>query len=107
MTEQAYTRRVTMEYRVNYPDPIEVTAGARVRVRQEDRDFPRWKWCEASDGRAGWVPVELLSQEVMEATVLANYSARELRVDRGETRKCPRDRIIPEWSASGLECCSV
>src|SRR5438552_15956990 len=33
-------------------------------------EFPGWKWCKASDGREGWVPVELLSNEGADATVL-------------------------------------
>ncbi len=69
---------------MEYPNPIRVAAGARVRVGREDAEFPGWKWCEASDGRAGWVPVELLSENGEEATVLEDYSAQELSVPPGE-----------------------
>ena len=76
--------RIKIEHRIEYPDPIGVAAGERVNVGHEDAEFPGWKWCKASDGREGWVPVELLSNEGAEATVLQNYSAHELAVQPGE-----------------------
>ena len=76
--------RIKIEHRIEYPDPIGVAAGERVNVGREDAEFPGWKWCKASDGREGWVPVELLSNEGAEATVLQNYSAHELAVQPGE-----------------------
>ncbi len=50
---KTYKVWVTKEYRVEYPNPIRVAAGARVRVGREDAEFPGWKWCEASDGLEG------------------------------------------------------
>jgi len=76
--------RIKIEHRIEYPDPIRVAAGERVNVGREDAEFPGWKWCKASDGREGWVPVELLSNEGAETTVLQNYSAHELAVSPGE-----------------------
>ena len=76
--------RIWLEYRVEYADPICVSAGETVSVGRADNEFPGWKWCRASDGREGWVPVELLSKEGGEATVLQDYSARELAVRPGE-----------------------
>ncbi|MFZ0885720.1 MAG: SH3 domain-containing protein [Candidatus Acidiferrales bacterium] len=76
--------RIQLEHKIEYADPIGVTAGERVRVGREDDQFPGWKWCKASDGREGWVPVELLSNQQGEANVLQDYSARELAVRPGE-----------------------
>lgn len=76
--------RISTEYKVEYSDPIQVASGERVNVGREDDAFPGWKWCKARDGREGWVPVELLSNEGTEAVVLDNYSARELAVQPGE-----------------------
>ncbi len=76
--------RIKIEHRIEYPDPLRVAAGERVNVGHEDAEFPGWKWCKASDGREGWVPVELLSNKGAEATVLQNYSAHELAVQPGE-----------------------
>ena len=76
--------RIKIEHRIEYPDPLRVAAGERVNVGREDAEFPGWKWCKTSDGREGWVPAELLSNEGAEATVLQDYSARELAVRSGE-----------------------
>jgi SH3-like domain-containing protein len=75
---------VRLEHRVEYSDPIQIASGERVSVGHEDDEFPGWKWCKASDGREGWVPVELLSSEGSAALVLEDYSARELAVQPGE-----------------------
>lgn len=80
----AQKARTTLGYRPQYPDPITVSAGEQVHVGRDDGEFPGWKWCTASDGRGGWVPVELLSQEGNNATVLEDYSAQELAIKCGE-----------------------
>jgi uncharacterized protein YgiM (DUF1202 family) len=76
--------RIKLEYTVQYVNPIRVAAGDTVIVGREDNEFPGWKWCKASDGREGWIPVEFLSEEGKETTVLHDYSARELAVTPGE-----------------------
>jgi SH3-like domain-containing protein len=76
--------RVHTTYEPQYPNPICVAAGESVRVGREDADFPGWKWCRAADGREGWVPVELLSNDEAGPVVLEDYSARELAVGAGE-----------------------
>ena len=76
--------RVQREYRIQYQRPIQVIAGEKVRVGRHDDEYPGWRWCRASNGREGWIPVELLSEEENEATVLYEYSAQELAVDEGE-----------------------
>jgi len=76
--------RIRLRHNVEYPNAISVTAGETVSVGPEDNEFAGWKWCKASDGREGWVPVELLSNQGVEATILQDYSARELEVWPGE-----------------------
>ena len=76
--------RIRLPYQVNYPNPIQMQAGERVHVGRADADFPGWLWCRATDGREGWVPVELLSAESPLATALVDYSARELAVQVGD-----------------------
>jgi hypothetical protein len=78
------TLRINREYRPQYADSIQIAAGERVSVGREDPEFPGWKWCRASDGREGWVPVELLSNAGAGPVVLEDYSARELAVEPGE-----------------------
>ncbi len=76
--------RVRSEYTVEYSDPLRVARGEAVTVGREDDEFPGWKWCRASDNREGWVPVELLSNQGPEATLVQDYSAQELSVQPGE-----------------------
>lgn len=77
--------RIIREYRIQYTDPLCVVAGEKVAVGREDNEFPGWKWCRASSGHEGWVPVELLSDATAtETTVLRDYSSRELAVQPGE-----------------------
>ncbi len=49
-----------------------------------DNDHPGWLWCRATDGREGWVPVELLSGQGARAVMLEDYSAKELAVSPGD-----------------------
>jgi SH3-like domain-containing protein len=72
--------RIRLEYRVRYPDPIQVRAGESVQIQRPDDDDPAWLWCRAADGREGWMPIELLSRRGALATVLRDYSAKELGV---------------------------
>jgi uncharacterized protein YgiM (DUF1202 family) len=77
--------RIVCEYTPQYPNPLSVAAGESVRVGREDDEFPGWKWCRASSGLEGWVPVELLSDaSATETAVLCDYSSRELAVQPGE-----------------------
>jgi SH3-like domain-containing protein len=92
MREPRAQVRVIREYRIEYPDPIQISRGERVTVGRADDEFPGWKWCKAADGREGWVPVELLSNEGTEAIVLQEYSARELAAQPGEEVIVEEDR---------------
>ena len=77
--------RIIREYTPQYPNPLSVAAGESVSVGREDDEFSGWKWCRASSGLEGWVPVELLSDaSATETAVLCDYSSRELAVQPGE-----------------------
>jgi uncharacterized protein YgiM (DUF1202 family) len=77
--------RIIREYTPQYSKPLSVAAGERVSVGREDDEFPGWKWCRASSGLEGWVPVELLSDaSATETAALCDYSSRELAVQPGE-----------------------
>jgi uncharacterized protein YgiM (DUF1202 family) len=84
MEETKRKVRIKLEHRVEYPDPIQVTAGERVTIGREDDEYPGWKWCRAANGREGWIPVELLFRAGVEGTVIRDYSARELAVQPGD-----------------------
>ena len=76
--------RVREDYAVQYPDPINVGAGASVTVGRRDDRFSRWLWCCAEDGREGWVPETILSStEPGPAIVSEPYKATELPARAG------------------------
>lgn len=75
--------RVVRAYVAQYADPITVRAGDQVVIGRDDPEFPGWWWCTGPDGRAGWVPEELLQQTGAEAVMRQDYTARELSVQSG------------------------
>ena len=78
---------IVADYVAQYANPIDVAAGAVVRVERNDPEFPGWWWCCASDGRSGWVPTPLLDPTPVAGTLARlrqGYSARELSVQQGE-----------------------
>ena len=75
---------ILRQYEVQYQNPIQIKAGDPVRAVQTDGDNPGWVWSHATDGREGWVAMELLSGERPIATGLADYSAKELAVQVGD-----------------------
>jgi hypothetical protein len=75
--------RVVREYTAQYPDPITVREGDRVHVGADDPEYPGWWWCTGPDGRAGWVPEQLLRREGREGFMLRDYTAKELSVRPG------------------------
>jgi SH3-like domain-containing protein len=76
--------QVRLGYDVQYANPITVQAGEHLTIGRADDAFPGWRWCRGADGRQGWVPVEFLSSEEPQATILKDYSASELQVIPGE-----------------------
>ena len=81
-------------HRPQYADPIGVSAGETVRVHREDEGYPGWWWCTASDGREGWVPLEVLQGRVVagaRAHLLADYDASDLAVTVGELVSIERE----------------
>ncbi len=77
--------RLHEDYGVQYPDPIRVEAGALVTVTRRDEQFTRWLWCQASDGREGWVPETVLSSTAPgHARVSEHYEATELPARQGD-----------------------
>lgn len=84
INEMGQMVRVRHGYQIQYADPLSVRAGEGLTVGRADNDFPGWRWCRGTDGRQGWVPVEFLSSQESQTTILQDYSARELHVVAGE-----------------------
>ena len=91
--------RIIADYKAQYENPIQVASGERVTVGREDEEFPGWVWCTASDGRSGWVPMELIANHEGAAMVVDDYSAKELSVKVGDIVKVKdarRDWLLVE-----------
>jgi hypothetical protein len=58
------------------------TRRGRVIVGADDPEFPG-RWYTGPDGRAGWVPAELVRREGQEGVMLRDYAAREVSVEVG------------------------
>jgi methylated-DNA-[protein]-cysteine S-methyltransferase len=79
-------RTIGSAYAPQYPDPIAVDVGDRVRfqARADDGEFPGWRWAEAGDGRCGWVPEAMFRVENDQGIARRRYSAREMPVAVGD-----------------------
>ncbi len=74
------------EYRAQYSDPVEVDVGEQVRWvdRDDDGEYPGWKWAIGADGRGGWVPRRYFGPGEQASRALRHYSARELSLSLGD-----------------------
>jgi SH3-like domain-containing protein len=93
--------RLTIDYTVQYADPINVSDGDPVTVVRPDEQFTRWRWCVAADGREGWVPETALSTtEAGPARMTAPYEATELSARRGDIVEILREFDGFLWARS-------
>lgn len=79
-------RTVSRAYRTQYPNPIRVLCGERVRWvdRADDGEFAGWKWAVAPSGLEGWVPRAWFGAGDAQSSALRDYSAQELPIGAGE-----------------------
>jgi methylated-DNA-[protein]-cysteine S-methyltransferase len=79
-------QRASQAYRAQYADPIDVQVGDQVQWldREDDGEFPGWKWAVASDGRSGWAPIDYFKAVDRGVRARRSYCARELSIERNE-----------------------
>ncbi len=76
---------VVANYDSQYPDPISVNVGDRLKiVRRTDKEWPGWVFCESQTRKKGWVPENSIKVDGEGAVALQNYVAREISVMEGE-----------------------
>ena len=66
--------------------------------RSKKTDVLGWTWCDASDGRGGWVPDAWFDDNGTQWVARSDYSALELTV-------APGDRFEALMSESGFVLC--
>lgn len=79
---------VIKEHKSDYPDPIKLTKGDLVLVKERHVGLEGWEnWLSCTNiktGKTGWVPEQLLKQENNNTIATDDYSAHELSVSPGE-----------------------
>ncbi len=60
MTEPAARYIANADYEERDSRPLHLAAGDRVRTGAPDRAWPGWIWAVGADGRAGYIPAEIL-----------------------------------------------
>ena len=81
-------RRTLREtHQASYADPIKLSKGELLSLtdREDVWDGHRWLWAVAEDGRAGWVPDNLIVEGHAGPVAAGDYSALELSCSAGET----------------------
>jgi len=68
----------------DYPDPLLLRAGDKVAVGDKKSPWPGWTWITASGGKGGWIPETFIRRSGSSGTVLRDYDATELDVEKGE-----------------------
>ena len=75
---------VIEKHETEYPNPIILKAGEKVIIGEEfnsNENWTNWVYCTKTDySTGGWVPKQLI--EYNSATILQDYSAEELNVEK-------------------------
>ena len=74
---------VIEQHKTEFPNPIMLKAGEKVKIGEESTEkWINWVYCKKmDDSNAGWVPKQIINYD--NETVLQDYSAKELNVERG------------------------
>ncbi|MEM8812103.1 MAG: SH3 domain-containing protein [Pseudomonadota bacterium] len=88
----------------SYEDPIRLKVGDHVRLtgRVDQWQGYRWLWAIAPDGRAGWIPDDLIVAHGGQAVATEDYSALELSCRTGETVDVIRTRHGWAWCRNAV-----
>lgn len=78
-------RTVIKAHQRSYDDPIVLATGEIVKITKQEfwDDQYLWLWCVAANGKAGWVPENILTIEGRIGIVQSSYNALELTVEPG------------------------
>lgn len=93
--------RVMRAYRSEFPEPLLVRKGDRLRFERRPTNWAGWLYCVTESGASGWVPENWTVAE-SETTCRMNrdYVARELNVDPGDTFESELEESGWAWGRS-------
>jgi hypothetical protein len=85
---------VIEKYETEFINPIILKTGEKVTIGEDPNPemnsatWVNWVYCIKEDGsNAGFVPEQIIRKEGEYGTILQNYSAKELSVEKGEIIK--------------------
>ena len=93
--------RVIEPYETPFPDPLEASAGTKLRYEHRESEWEGWLWCTAPSGKTGWVPETWLTLDEGACTLRRDYVARELSVETGEL--ITADFVESDWVFGSTE----
>lgn len=83
--------RVINAHHSNYPKPITTKKGTKLKIGDKyngPENWESWRFCCTLDNETkGWVPEQLLIIEEQYGTILEDYTAKELNVEKDEIVK--------------------
>ncbi|EIA19137.1 SH3 domain-containing protein [Listeria fleischmannii] len=94
---------VNEEHRATEKNPLFANKNEEVLVNHESKQFPNWYFCKVrSSGKEGYIPKKILSKTGNGdiATVLEDFSARELNVKKGDKVESNREIDGFAWCVS-------
>ncbi len=90
---------VVKRYESQYPDPITVKKGEKVKLGKRYaglENWPNWIYCHSlRTSKEGWVPEQIIRTKGEYGVLIANYTAKELDVEKGE--QVTGERELNEW----------
>lgn len=71
-------------YQAAYPVPVELPAGAEIKLIPHKESDPGWVWGEAPNGERRWFPQAFLDLSAGTARLNRHYNSVELSVSMGD-----------------------
>jgi SH3-like domain-containing protein len=92
-----YMARVTRDYTAEFPDPIVMSKGQKLKLGERGVEYDRWIWCSGEDGKSGWVPEAYIEMVGENAIANCDYSAVELTAKVGEQVEVRKEESGWAW----------
>jgi len=78
------TAVVIKSHKSDFPDPLILKKGERLKVGTKKTNFAGWFWCSTPDGKSGWIP-EIFTEKIADGCrMIVDYDATEMSVAVGE-----------------------
>lgn len=90
------------DYEERNTEALHLAVGDPVCIGPEDRAWPGWVWAVGANGRAGYVPMEILRHtQAGRAVAIESFDPAVLRVRRGDVLDSLRQIHGWHWCRNG------